>query len=340
MKQIAYWMAALMFLLAGPVAASAQTTASPVVENITVHAPSVEGNLEGNSADRQVFVILPPSYASSPRRHYPVVYFLHGYLSTAQGYMDHFALAEGTAKAFRNGAKEMIVVVPDSDTRHGGSYYASSPTVGDFGTFIARDLVGYIDQHYRTLAKPESRGLAGHSMGGYGTLRIAMKHPGIFSSAYAMSACCLGPRELVAAQLKPLETISLEQAEKGDFQTRSLLSTAAAFSPAPGKPPFYLETGLRADGSIDPLVSEKWAANAPLVMIPQYIPALKSLTALAMDGGDQDSLTPTVLSVRAELERFGIKVDWTEYSGDHVNRVAERFSANVIPFFSAHLKGE
>ena len=188
MKQIAYWMAALMFLLAGPVAASAQTTASPVVENITVHAPSVEGNLEGNSADRQVFVILPPSYASSPRRHYPVVYFLHGYLSTAQGYMDHFALAEGTAKAFRNGAKEMIVVVPDSDTRHGGSYYASSPTVGDFGTFIARDLVGYIDQHYRTIASREGRALSGWSMGGDASLRFAFKYPDMFCAAATMSA--------------------------------------------------------------------------------------------------------------------------------------------------------
>ena len=48
----------------------------------------------------------------------------------------------------------MIVVLPDSKTRHNGSMYSSSPTVGDFEQFVARDLVAYVDAHYRTLAEP------------------------------------------------------------------------------------------------------------------------------------------------------------------------------------------
>ena len=55
--------------------------------------------------------------------------------------------------------------------------YSNSVTTGDWETFVAKDLVGYIDSHYRTLARRESRGLAGHSMGGYGTMRIGMKYP-------------------------------------------------------------------------------------------------------------------------------------------------------------------
>ena len=95
--------------------------------------------------------------------------------------------------AFAQGAEEMIVVLPDSKTVHNGSMYSSSVTTGDWEGFLTDDLVSYVDSHYRTLADRMSRGLAGHSMGGYGTLRLGMKHPEVFSSLYAMSSCCLIP---------------------------------------------------------------------------------------------------------------------------------------------------
>ena len=56
--------------------------------------------------------------------------------------------------AFAQGAQEMIVVLPDSKTVHNGSMYSSSVTTGDFEKFIARDLVAYIDAHYRTIPEP------------------------------------------------------------------------------------------------------------------------------------------------------------------------------------------
>ena len=210
--------------------------------------------------------------------------------------------------------------------------------MGDFEGFITRDLVAYVDRHYRTLARPESRGLAGHSMGGYGTLRLAMKYPGIYSNIYAMSACCLAPRAPVVEQLRPLADITLEQAATGDFMVRATLSSAAAWSPAPEKPPLFLETGLKTDGTIDPLVTAKWAANAPLVMVAQSVPALKSLRAIAMDVGDKDPLLGSNEAVRDELRRYGLQVQWEVYDGDHGNRIADRFQAKVLPFFSRQLK--
>src|SRR5678809_1349357 len=80
---------------------------------------------------------------------------------------------------------------PDAFTKYSGSMYSSSPTTGDWEAYIAEDLVGYVDSHYRTIANRMSRGLGGHSMGGYGTIRIGMKRPDVFSSLYIMSACCL-----------------------------------------------------------------------------------------------------------------------------------------------------
>jgi enterochelin esterase-like enzyme len=66
----------------------------------------------------------------------------------------------------------MIVVLPDSKTVHNGSMYSSSVTTGDFERFIARDVVAYTDARYRTIPERASRGLVGHSMGGYGATRI------------------------------------------------------------------------------------------------------------------------------------------------------------------------
>src|SRR5689334_10341436 len=88
----------------------------------------------------------------------------------------------------------MIVVLPDSKTVHNGSMYSSSVTTGDFEHYVARDVVSYIDAHYRTIASRDSRGLVGHSMGGYGATRIGMKHADVFGSLYIMSPCCLSPR--------------------------------------------------------------------------------------------------------------------------------------------------
>ena len=319
--------------LAGLALLAAPAQAQVTVDKAKVHSPSVAGNLEGNSADREVFVILPASYAKSPGRRYPVLYFLHGFTATAAGYMDYLKFGEAMAAT----GAEMIVVVPDSYTRHGGSMYSNSPTVGDFEGFIARDLVAWVDGKYRTLAKRESRGLAGHSMGGYGTLKIGMKYPQVFSSLYAMSSCCLSPRTASPAMLKPLESITVDQAVAGDFLTRANFAVAAAWSPAPDKPPFFADIGLDKQGQPDPLVFAKWAANAPLAMLPQYLPALRSMTAIALDVGDKDFLLSDNQAIHAELTRFGIVHGWTLYDGDHGNRIPERFRQFVLPFFAQHL---
>src|SRR5689334_21938866 len=162
------------------------------VEKIKVHGKSLEGNLEGDSPDRDVFVYLPPNYAAKRNQRYPVVYLLHGYGLTGERWMSFANLAELSDKDIASGTmKEMILVNPDAHTIYDGSMYSASPTTGDWETFIAEDLVSYVDSHYRTIPDRMSRGLGGHSMGGYGTVRIGMKRPDVFSSLYIMSACCL-----------------------------------------------------------------------------------------------------------------------------------------------------
>ena len=129
--------------------------AKPVaLEHIKIHGAALEGNLEGDAVDRDVIVFLPPSYGKDTHRRYPVVYALHGYSIGAEQWTHEIHVPQTIEGAFAQGAKEMIVVLPDSKTVHNGSMYSSSVTTGDFENFIAHDVVAYIDAHYRTL--PES----------------------------------------------------------------------------------------------------------------------------------------------------------------------------------------
>src|SRR6187399_618750 len=130
------------------------------IERITVHGTALEGNLEGDSPDRDVSVYLPPSYAGDQARRFPVVYLLHGYGSRENTFTEQIArlLESGDRLAGAQGFSEAIIVTPNAFTLHGSSLYSSSPTTGDWERFIAEDLVRYIDGHYRTLAARMSRG--------------------------------------------------------------------------------------------------------------------------------------------------------------------------------------
>src|SRR3982750_3704773 len=134
-------------LLSPSASAQMQTEIPPVVagarpatlETIKVHGGTLEGNLEGNSVERDVMVFLPPSYAKERKRRYPVVYALHGYSIGPQQWSAEIHVPQTLEGAFASGSREMIVVLPDSKTVHNGSMYSSSVTTGDFENFIARD---------------------------------------------------------------------------------------------------------------------------------------------------------------------------------------------------------
>jgi enterochelin esterase-like enzyme len=240
--------------------------------------------------------------------------------------------------AFATGTPEVIVVLPDSKTLHNGSMYSSSPTTGDFETFVARDLVAYIDAHYRTLPKRESRGLVGHSMGGYGATRIGMKHADVFGALYIMSPCCLSARGAPPAEIeKALADVkTAADSARLSFFARATLASASAWSPNPQKPPLYLDLPT-SDGQPNPEVLAKWAANSPLAFADQYIGDLRRYAAIAIDVGDQDGLRFDAARLQDTLKRYGLASTYEEYKGNHTSGVAVRFQNHVMPFFGKHL---
>jgi S-formylglutathione hydrolase FrmB len=320
----------------GLTSACAQQVPEGTLEQIRVHGVSLDGNLEGDDPTRDVLVYLPPSYASEPDRRYPVIYFLHGYTSTAQRYADRVGLPEAADAAIAGGVRETIIVLPDAYTLYSGSMYASSPTIGDWEGFIADDLVDYIDAHYRTLPDRLSRGLSGHSMGGYGTMRIGMKRPEVFGALYAMSSCCLWN------EAPSREAVEAQMAERGDAPApnggfaNALSAQAAAFAPNPDRPPRYFDWPYE-NGEEVPFVKAKYLANSPLVMVDQYVPNLLRYEGIGIDVGDEDPLLEVNVRLDEALKRLAVPHAFAIYAGDHVNRVRARFADELLPFFSATL---
>lgn len=319
-------------------AASSQVAPKIAVERITVHSPALEGNLEGESPDRKVIVYLPPDYAKNPKKRYPVIYVLHGYNMTGEGFAGLLQSEHGLESAYAQGLPGMIVVLPDTQTLHGGSMYSSSVTIGDWEGFITRDLVAYIDGHYRTLANRDSRGLAGHSMGGYGTTRLGMKYPDVYGALYIMSPCCLSVRGAPPpATEAAVEAVSSKSELSGlDFLGHATFAVAAAWSPNPKKPPFYADLPAQG-GKVDQSVLDRWAANAPLAMLDQNMLNLKRYKAIAIDVGDRDDLRFDAQSLHQRMQDSGVPNRFEIYPGDHASGVAMRFEHNVLPFFAQTL---
>jgi enterochelin esterase-like enzyme len=231
----------------------------------------------------------------------------------------------------------MIVVLPDSKTVHNGSMYSSSITTGDFENFIAHDVVSHMDAHYRTIPNRLSRGLVGHSMGGYGATRIGMKHSDVFGSLYIMSPCCLSARAANPEAAKALEAVKTPADSTSlPFFARAQLASAAAWSPDPKNPPLYLDLPTK-DGESQPDVLAKWAANAPLAFIDQYVGGLRQYHAISLDVGDQDGLRVDTGKLHDVLDKYGITNSFEVYPGTHTSRVADRFQNHVMPFFSQNL---
>ncbi|MGI4979869.1 MAG: hypothetical protein ACRYHB_05665 [Janthinobacterium lividum] len=169
---------------------------------------------------------------------------------------------------------------------------------------------------------------------------VGMKHADVFGSLYMMSPCCMSARKpgpsspemdkMLAAVKTP------EDSAKLPFGARAQLASAAAWSPNPKNPPLYLDLPTQ-DGVPQADVLARWAANAPLAFVDQYIDQLKRYRAIAMDVGDQDGLKVDAGKLHEVLDTYGVVNSFEIYPGTHTSAVADRFQNHVMPFFSRNL---
>ncbi len=323
-----------------------------VIHRDTVPAPSLRHNLVGDLPARPMSVYLPPSYSSHPERRYPVLYFLHGFDADDRalikgGYQNLNIRISMDSLVRSRKAREMIIVMPSARNAYDGSFYTNSPVTGRWEDFVARDLVRYVDRKYRTIRDRKARGIAGHSMGGYGALYVGMRHPETFSAVYSLSAYGLGfdvsPSDPAYKRIwqTVLSLSSRDELDKAGFHAQLLVARAAARSPNRTNPPFYVDLPYRYAGdSLIPvtLVTSRWRVT-PLTMAGYYLRNLRRLR-IGFDAGGQDAFPDIPVRAReldSTLTVLRVRHEFEEYLGAHGNRIRQRMEQRVLPFFSRYL---
>src|SRR5437762_1188681 len=205
----------------------------------------------------------------------------------------------------------------------------------------------YVDRKYRTLRTRRARGIAGHSMGGYGALRIAMRHPETFSAVYALSAYGLAFADSVEGAYEKnwraaLALSSWQDYPKAGFITDLLMAFGAANAPDLHNPPFYVSLPYIASGDslvLDRRIARRWSMR-PLEMAPDHVANLRRLS-IAFDAGTTDGFKD--IPIRAnELDELlsSLKVphSFELYEGGHGDHIRARIETKMLPFFSRVLE--
>ncbi|MEO7503395.1 MAG: alpha/beta hydrolase-fold protein [Gemmatimonadaceae bacterium] len=332
--------------LAAPPAAAPQ--GGGVIHRDSVPAPALRRNLIGHPAWDRISIYLPPGYNSLPRRRFPVLYFLHGFdaddRALVKGAYQNLNIRVSMDSLIKAGlVREMIVVMPSARNKYNGSFYTNSPVTGNWEQFITRDLVNFVDWKYRTVKSRTGRGLAGHSMGGYGALRIGMRHPGIFSAVYALSPCCLdfadwNTREYEKNWRTARTVRDWGGYAKAGFVTNLLMAFGAANAPDISRSPLYISLPyvMRRDTLIlDRRIGRRWSVR-PLAMAQEYAANLRQLE-IAFDAGTLDGFRD--IPIRANeldslLSSLKVSHSFELYEGGHGDQVRARIEGKMLPFFS------
>ncbi len=326
---------------------------------VKIESVALAKNLIGEKTERTILVYLPPDYDTSTKR-YPVVYFLPGFgdrsMDTPAEEINTLVLA-GTIRG-------MIIAVVPGDNRLGGAFYVNSPVTGNWEDFVVQEVVGYVDSHYRTIARVESRGLSGHSMGGFGSLNIAMLHPDVFGAVYSLSPGLFDEKGLANSQMFNLEYsihtfLNGEKAvlaQPEDAQPEAALSMqdyfstayGLAFAPEPQKPPFYFDYPFsEANGQLvrDDAVWKRWESGYGNIheKVIQYKDNLLKLKGIVVDYGTHDQyvwIPAGCVYFDQQLTAAGIPHEMAVHDGDHQSQLSKRVLEHMLPFFSKLLAGE
>ncbi|NQV37074.1 MAG: hypothetical protein HQ509_03600 [Candidatus Marinimicrobia bacterium] len=275
--------------------------------------------------EKMVDVYLPEGYDSaSITQQYPVVYFLHGGWGNQDDYSNIIHVLDSLI-----GEKiidPVIVVKPDGSMEpYLGSSYVNSVLFGSVEDYITFDLIEYIDTNYNTDPRREKRSIMGHSMGGEGSMRIALKHPKLYAGV-ASHGGILDSKfsEFIFPRIiSELDSTKVIKPENGLF-SEILFSKAAAWSPNLEKPPHFVDLPIDSSGKILEEVWVKWRENSAIYLVDSYDKSTN--LAIYLDCGTQDFIHPYNVSFSKHLDSLNITHTFKSYEGNHNNRLTSRFS--------------
>lgn len=303
-------------------------------------------NKGGENPNRNVTVYLPPGYQQSSQK-YPVIYYLHGFTGTNAISLHMKSILDEAINSHK--IRPFIFVQADQYTLYQGSFYSNSELIGNWSDFLAIELVAEIDKRYRSIPHRDSRGLAGHSMGGYGAIKNGMLYPEVFSVVYGMSPGLMafvkefGPN---SNSFKELDRIKTKEELDKTYYPKVLVAVGRAWSPNPNKPPFYCDMPFTYEGdslNVNQHILAKWHANMPVNMLDDYAENARKLKAIKLDWGRNDAprFPQQNMAFSVKLENLGINHYAEEYIGDHVNKIWTRDGRvlnALLPFFDNYLE--
>jgi hypothetical protein len=268
----------------------------------------LRGNPLGDPHQRPLWVYVPPGYDDAPERRYPSVYVIQGLTGQVDMWRNRVAFRrnfpETSDHLFASGdAPPCIVVWVDAWTSYGGSQFLDSPGTGNYHSYLCDELVPWVDEHYRTLAAAEHRGISGKSSGGYGAMVTPMLRPDLFGglathAGDALFEVCYQPEFRDSARaLRDDYDGSFDKfweefrsrpafAKDSDGVLLNAWCMAACYSTDDDgtvRLPFDVDTG-----ELIPEVWERWLAWDPVRMAPAHADALRGMRAIYIDAGKRD----------------------------------------------------
>lgn len=286
-----------------------------------IESQCLQGNLIKSATKKSLHIYLPPSYFESDKA-YPVVYYLHGHGEPAGMYLRNNR--SQFDNAFKAGAKEFIFAAIDGEK----SFYVNSPVSGNWEDYFLTEIIPYVDANYRTIPGASSRGICGFSMGGFGSINLALKHPDVFSAVYSMSPGLLKSDGLSEAM----------NTWKGDISFLRTYSQAFA----PNKDAENLGDIPKLDGADeDNAIIEKWMTGFGNLeqKMQAYIALGTPLKAIGFSYGTGDNYTwiPKGTQYFSDLlNANGINNSLFTFGGGHT-QPGSSVEDILVPFFNANL---
>ena len=338
-----------------PAAQQAPVTPAPEQRSTVLlhHIDSeiLQNTKTGLNPRRSVSIYLPPGYETSEDA-YAVVYFLHGlFWDNERMFEDGVVQATLDAAIADNTIDPFILVAPNYSTPTVGSFFENSSTSGRWLDFTTQELIPYIDSTFRTLVTKESRGITGELMGGYGAIKLAMLHPDLFSSVYALHPVGTGVGAIPVSSLADYEKIHTADSFadfEGDMNSQIFTAMAQAFLPNPGRPPFFADFMAEpTDDTYAPQAHNRITLLSRFLLDRQvgaYADNLRSLRAIKFDWGRYDTYQTHVYSNQnftRKLDDLLIPHEAEEYTGGAFDKnwaPYGRVQTKLLPFFGRNLE--
>jgi hypothetical protein len=294
---------------------------------------------------RDLRVYLPPGYNKN-HKHYAVIYYI-----PFNAPAEDAKLLDFLALAFREKRIPEFILVSGNFTTPGSlNFFGNNSISGRWLDHIRQEIVPFIDEHYRTIPHAASRGISGHFLGGYAAIRLAMFHPDIFGSVYALHpvGTDIGERSMLYnADWNEIHKAKSMSDLKAPY-TVPFVAMAQAYLPNPDNPPFYADFIVESiDGKLTPnpanirkLTKNFYLAN----LIPDLAENLHQLRGIKFDWGREDVNQAHVYSARRFsllLRDFGVEHDAEEYNGNGWDENFDKYGRlyqEMLPFFDRYLE--